>query len=160
VNSGSPGYLLFTSDNPTSGYTMHPERALVGFQPPGPFQGGDFSVQSINGTGYIAYSLIDFTTVGASIWPPFNQSIYLQELTPSMLNTTGSVSHVISAAGDLVDFEAESPDIFKRDDHFYITASNTVNNKSLCLSAPGTLSRGPRSMSRGSCSCYFSIICC
>jgi hypothetical protein len=42
-----------------------------------------------------------------------------------MLNTTGSVSHVISAAGDLVDFEAESPDIFKRGDYFYITASNT-----------------------------------
>jgi hypothetical protein len=125
VNQGSPGYLLFTSNNPTSGYTMYPERALVGFQPPGPFQGGDFSVQTINGTGYVAYSLIDFTTVGASVWPPFNQSIYFQELTPSMLNTTGIVSHVISAAGDLVDFEAESPDVFKRGDYFYITASNT-----------------------------------
>ncbi|KAN0115030.1 glycoside hydrolase family 43 protein [Hyaloscypha variabilis] len=125
VNQASPGYLLFTSSNPTSGYTMLQDRALVGFQPPGPFQGGDFSVQTINGTGYIAYSLIDFTTTGASIWPPFNQSIYFQELTPSMLNTTGSVSHVLSAAVDLVDFEAESPDIFKRGDYFYVSASNT-----------------------------------
>jgi Glycosyl hydrolases family 43 len=125
VNQASPGYRLFTSNNPTSGYTMLQDRALVGFQPPGPFQAGDFSVQTINGTGYLAYSLIDFTTTGASIWPPFNQSIYFQELTPSMLNTTGSLSHVVSAALDLVDFEAESPDIFKRGDYFYITASNT-----------------------------------
>jgi Glycosyl hydrolases family 43 len=125
VNQASPGYLLFTSDNPTSGYSLLQDRALVGFQPPGPFQAGDFSVQTINGTGYIAYSLIDFTTAGASIWPPFNQSIYFQELTPSMLNTTGSVSHVVSAAVDLVDFEAESPDIFKRGEYFYISASNT-----------------------------------
>jgi hypothetical protein len=125
VNQASPGYLLFTSNNPTSGYTMLQDRALVGFQPPGPFQAGDFSVQIINGTGYLAYSLIDFTTTGASIWPPFNQSIYFQELTPTMLNTTGSVSHVVSAALDLVDFEAESPDIFQRGDYFYISASNT-----------------------------------
>lgn len=125
VNQASPGYLLFTSNSLTSGYTMLQERALVGFQPPGPFQGGDFSVQTINGTGYVAYSLIDFTTTGASIWPPFNQSIYFQELTPSMLNTTGSVSHVVSSAVDLVDFEAESPDLFKRGDYFYISASNT-----------------------------------
>lgn len=125
VNQGSPGYLIFTSSNPTSDYTMLQDRALVGVQPPGPFQAGDFSVQTINGTGYIAYSLIDFTTTGASIWPPFNQSIYFQELTPSMLSTTGGVSHVVSAAVDLVDFEAESPDIFKRGDYFYISASNT-----------------------------------
>lgn len=79
----------------------------------------------INGTGYLAYSLIDFTTVGASIWPPFLQSIYLQPLTPSLTNTTGTPSHVVSAAGDLVDYEAESPDIFKRGDYFYVSASNT-----------------------------------
>ena len=125
VNQASPGYVLFTSSNPTSGFTMLQQRALVGFQPPGPFQAGDFSVQTINGTGYLAYSLIDFTTTGASIWPPFNQSIYFQQLTPSMLNTTGSVSHVVSSAVDLVDFEAESPDIFKRGDYFYVSASNT-----------------------------------
>jgi hypothetical protein len=42
VNQASPGYLLFTSNNPTSGYTMLQDRALVGFQPPGPFQGRGF----------------------------------------------------------------------------------------------------------------------
>jgi hypothetical protein len=125
VNQGIPGYVLFTSPNPISGYTLEADRALLGFQPPGPFQGGDFSVQTINGTGYIAYSLIDFSTVGASIWPPFLQSIYVQQLTPDMRNTTGEATHVISAAGDLVDFEAESPDIFQRGDYYYITASNT-----------------------------------
>jgi len=58
VNQGAPGYVLFTSTNPTSGYILLPDRAVVGYQPPGPFQGGDFSVTVINGTGYIAYSLI------------------------------------------------------------------------------------------------------
>jgi hypothetical protein len=68
----------------------------------------------IDGIGYIAYSLIDCTTVGASIWPPFLQSIYVRQLSPNMKNTTWSVGHVVSAANDLVDMEAESPDVFKR----------------------------------------------
>ena len=124
MNAGSPGYVIFTSSTPTSGYILSPERATIGYQPPGT-QGGDFSVAVINGVGYLAYSLIDFTTVGASIWPPFLQSIYLQPLTLSLTNTTGTPSHVVSPAGDLVDFEAESPDIFKRGNYYYITASNT-----------------------------------
>ncbi|KAK2630397.1 hypothetical protein QTJ16_001217 [Diplocarpon rosae] len=123
VNAQVPGYAIFTSSSPTGGFVQNPSRALVGFQPAGPFTAGDFSVHVINGTGYIAYSLIEFTTSGA-IWPPFNQSIYIQQLTPDMRNTTGPAYHVLSN-GDLVDYEAESPDIFKRGDYFYITASNT-----------------------------------
>jgi hypothetical protein len=92
VNAGSPGYVTFSSSTPTSGYLLSPNRALIGTQPPGT-QGGDFSVAVINGAGYLAYSLIDFTTVGASIWPPFLQSIYLQPLTPDLTNTTGTTSH-------------------------------------------------------------------
>ncbi|KAF4635398.1 hypothetical protein G7Y89_g2700 [Cudoniella acicularis] len=134
VNAGTPGYAIFTSSSPTSGYILSEDRALVGYQPPGPFMAGDFSVAVINGTGYvrffsqhstIVYSLIDFTTTGASIWPPFLQSLYLQPLTPTLTNTTGNTTHIISAAADLVDFEAESPDIFQRGDYYYITASNT-----------------------------------
>ncbi|OWP03399.1 hypothetical protein B2J93_7417 [Marssonina coronariae] len=124
VNAHSPGYAIFTSSSPTGGFVQNPTRALVGFQPTGPFTAGDFSVHVISGTGYIAYSLIDLTTIGASIWPPFNQSIYIQRLTPDMRNTTGPAYHVISNS-DLIDYEAESPDIFKRGDYFYITASNT-----------------------------------
>jgi hypothetical protein len=120
---------------------VNENRALVGYQPGGPFQGGDFSVEVINGTGYLAYSLIDFSTLGASIWPPFLQSIYAQELTPDMRNTTGNVSHVISAAADLVDYESESPDIFKRGDYFYVVASNT------CGFCTGTLLNFYRSKS-------------
>ncbi len=86
---------------------------------------GDFSVQVINRTGYLTASLVDFTTVGDSTWPPFLQSIYFQQLTPDMKKTMGSTSHVVSAASDLVDFEAESPDLFQRGDFTYITASNT-----------------------------------
>ncbi|KAL9062784.1 MAG: hypothetical protein Q9157_008634 [Trypethelium eluteriae] len=123
VNAGSPGYVLFTSRSPTSGYTQLIDRALIGTQPPGT-QGGDFSVAVIDGIGYLAYSLIDFTTVGASIWPPFNQSIYMQQLAPDFLNTTGEAYHVLPT-DDLVNYEAESPDIFKRGEYFYITASNT-----------------------------------
>lgn len=125
VNANAPGYALFTSNSPTSGYTLSPNRALVRYQPPGPFMTGDFSVAVIGGAGYIVYSLLDFTTTGASIWPPFDQSIYLQPLTPSLTNTTGTVSHILSPSKDLVDYEAESPDIFKRGDYFYISASNT-----------------------------------
>lgn len=123
VNSGSPGYVTFTSSSPTSGYVMSASRALIGYQPTA-HQGGDFSIAVINGTGYVAYSSIDFTTLGASIWPPFLQSIYVQQLTSDYLNTTGSAYHV-APLGDLVDYEAESPDIWKRGDYFYVTASNT-----------------------------------
>ncbi|KAM3074913.1 hypothetical protein ACMFMG_008321 [Clarireedia jacksonii] len=125
VNAGVPGYVIFTSSSPTSGYTLSPERALVGYQPSlATTQGGDFSVAVIDGTGYLAYSLIDFTTLGASIWPPFKQSIYLQQLTPDLTNTTGDVTH-LTPVGDLVDYQAESPDIFFRNGYYYVSASNT-----------------------------------
>lgn len=140
VNAGAPGYVTFTSNTPTSGYVQSASRALVGLQPPAT-QAGDFTVEVLNGVGYVVYSLIDFTTVGASIvsprildltdktysskWPPFLQSMYLQPLTADLLQTTGNVTHVISAAGDLVDYEAESPDLFYRAPYYYISASNT-----------------------------------
>ena len=124
VDAQSPGYAIFTSDSPTSGFVLSQNRALIGYQPPGPYKAGDFSVHVIDGAGYLAYALIDFTTLGASIWPPFLQSIYVQKLTPDMLNTTGAAYHVLTNS-DLVDMEAESPDIFKRGDYFYVTASNT-----------------------------------
>jgi hypothetical protein len=66
VNEGAPGYLIFTSDFATHGYVQSANRAIVGLQPPAA-QGGDFSVAVVNGEGYLVYSLIDFTTVGASI---------------------------------------------------------------------------------------------
>jgi hypothetical protein len=124
VNAGSPGYVIFTSATPTSGYVLSPDRALISNQT-STTQGGDFSVAIINGTGYLAYALIDFSTLGASIWPPFQQSLWLQPLTSSLTNTTGTASHIISGAGDLVDFTAESPDIFVRGDYYYVSASNT-----------------------------------
>lgn len=124
VNAKAPGYAIFTSSSPIGGFVESPDRALVGYQPAGPFMAGDLTVQVINGTGYIVYSLLDFTTLGASIWPPFNQSLYVQELTPDMRNTTGT-AHQVLYNSDLVDYQAESPDIFKRGDYFYITASNT-----------------------------------
>ncbi|KAH7418159.1 glycosyl hydrolase [Cadophora sp. MPI-SDFR-AT-0126] len=124
VDAQTPGYAIFTSSSPIRGFVHSQERALVGYQPPGPYKAGDFGVHVIDGTGYLTYSLIDFTTLGASIWPPFFQSIYVQKLTPDMRNTTGPAYHVLTNS-DLVDMEAESPDIFKRGDYFYVTASNT-----------------------------------
>lgn len=125
VNAGTPGYVIFTSSSPTSGFVAESSRALVGYQPePATHQTGDFSVAMINGTGYIAYSLIDFTTLGASIWPPFKQSIYIQQLTSDFMNTTGNATEVLPV-GDLVDLQAESPDIFYREGYYYISASNT-----------------------------------
>lgn len=125
VNANSPGYPVFTSKILTHGFVLDSNRALVGYQPPGSYQAGDFSVQVIDNQGYLVHSLLDFTTTGASIWPPFNQSLYVQKLTPDMRNTTGPAFHVLSN-NDLVDFEAESPDIFKRGEYFCITASNTL----------------------------------
>ncbi|ESZ93297.1 hypothetical protein SBOR_6335 [Sclerotinia borealis F-4128] len=125
VNAGSPGYVIFTSPSPASGYVLEPSRALVGHQPNlETDKAGDFSVAVINGTGYLAYSLIDFKTLGASIWPPFKQSMYIQELTKDFMNTTGNVTNVIPV-GDLVDYQAESPDIFYRNGYYYISSSNT-----------------------------------
>ncbi|KAH7360485.1 glycosyl hydrolase [Rhexocercosporidium sp. MPI-PUGE-AT-0058] len=124
VDAQTPGYAIFTSNFPTGGFVRSQNRALVGYQPAGPFKAGDFSVHVINGTGYIAYALLDFSTTGASIWPPFLQSLYVQRLTPDMRNTTSTAYHVLTNS-DLVDMQAESPDIFKRGDYFYITASNT-----------------------------------
>jgi hypothetical protein len=51
--------------------------------------------------------------------------MYVQELTPDFLNTTGPSTHAVSSAGDMVDYECESPDIFYREPYFYIQASNT-----------------------------------
>ncbi|QSZ30458.1 hypothetical protein DSL72_000012 [Monilinia vaccinii-corymbosi] len=125
LNAGSPGYLIMTSYSPTSGYALKSTRALLGHQPhPQTEQGGDFSVAVIDGTGYIAYSLIDFAALGASIWPPFTQSIYVQKLTDDFMNTTGNAT-VVRPVGDLVDDQTESPDIFYRDGYYYISASNT-----------------------------------
>ncbi|KAK6601395.1 glycosyl hydrolase family 43 protein [Botrytis cinerea] len=83
VNAGTPGYVIFTSSSPTSGFVAESSRALVGYQPePATHQTGDFSVAMINGT----------------------------EVLP---------------VGDLVDLQAESPDIFYREGYYYISASNT-----------------------------------
>ena len=123
VNAGSPGYQIYTSDSPYSGFTAVAGRALIGFQPAGT-SGGDFTIENINGTGYLVYSSIDFKTVGASIWPPFNQTLFVQELTPDFMTTTGAAYHVLTK-GDYVDYEAESPDLFYRNGYYYITASDT-----------------------------------
>jgi hypothetical protein len=66
VNAQQPGYAVFTSSNPTGGFVLNKNRALIPYQP-SYTQGGDFSVEVINGTGYLVNSLIDFTTTGASI---------------------------------------------------------------------------------------------
>lgn len=128
VNAGSPGYVTFTSSEPTKGYVQTEARSTVGPMDTGiqtGIQAGDFAVRVINGVGYAAYSLIDFKTVGASIWPPFLQTLNIMELTPDLLNGTGQSYQVVSGADDLVDNEAESPDIFYREPYFYVAASNT-----------------------------------
>ncbi|CZS90148.1 uncharacterized protein RAG0_01306 [Rhynchosporium agropyri] len=101
VDAKTPGYAIFTSNCPIGGFVHSESRELVVYQPPGPFKAGDFSVH-----------------------PPFLQSIYVQKLTSDMRNTTGTTYQVITN-GDLVDMEAEYPEIWKRGDYFYTTASNT-----------------------------------
>ena len=107
---------------------------MIGYQPPA-HQGGDFTLRQVGDDAYIVYSSIDFTTlavrpprpssllnlqVSFALWPPFKQALYLQKLTPDYLNTTGSAYPVRTSGDDLVDEEAESPELFVRKGLYYV----------------------------------------
>jgi len=80
-----------------------------------------------------------------SLWPPIQQTLHISPLTPDFLNTTGVSHPVISAANDLIDQEAESPDLFRRNGHYYVSASNTCGycNGSIGLLYRATAIQGP-----------------
>lgn len=145
ANAGSSGYQVATSVSPTGPFTFASSAAAIDPQFDG-LQPADFAVETIGGKGYIVFSALNFmSSNGGSIWPPIFQSLHVSELTEDFLNTTMVSYPVASAANDLIDQEAESPDIFKVGDTFYVAASNTCGycNGTLALLYSSKSIQGP-----------------
>ncbi|KAL1297200.1 hypothetical protein AAFC00_004770 [Neodothiora populina] len=125
ANAGSSGYVVASASRPTgpfefSNITTAIDPQFNGLQP------ADFTVEIVDGKGYIVFSALNFMDPSAgSIWPPVTQTLHISELTDDLMNTTMISYPVASTADDLIDDAAESPDIFKHDGSLYISASNT-----------------------------------
>lgn len=122
----STGYEIATSSAPNSPFStdghglaaLDPQ--LSGLQP------ADFTVTTIDDKGYLVWSALNFRDPRAgSLWPPIFQTLHVSPLTDDFLNTTQTSTNVTSAEFDLLDQEAESPDLFVRNGIYYIVASNT-----------------------------------
>ena len=125
ANTGSVGYVVATSKSPSGPFVFATERALIdpAFSA---LQPADFTVETIGDKGYLVFSALNFRDPRAgSIWPPIFQTLHLSELTSDLKNTTQVSYPVTSAANDLIDQEAESPDFFMRNGYYYVAASNT-----------------------------------
>ncbi|KAJ5924984.1 hypothetical protein N7454_007623 [Penicillium verhagenii] len=139
--ANNDGYVVATSDYPATGYkflTTQPalDPVVAKLNP------ADFAVELINNEGYIVYSGLNFTYAGAgSLWPQISQSLYIGHLTSDLENTTTVAYDVKSPANDIVDNQAESPDVIYRDGMWYVFASNT------CGYCSGTLAIVYRSSS-------------
>jgi hypothetical protein len=145
ANAGSPGYVVATSTSPSGPFVFSANRALVdpAFDS---LQPADFTVEVIDGEGYIVFSALNFKSPNAgNVWPPIFQNMHASKLTKDFMNTTRVSWPVSSAAGDLIDNEAESPDIFKRGNTFYVAASNTCGycNGSIALLYRSDSIQGP-----------------
>ncbi|KAH0282459.1 Arabinanase/levansucrase/invertase, partial [Aureobasidium sp. EXF-3399] len=113
ANAGSPGYVIATSSSPSGPFVFSTNRALIdpAFDS---LQPADFTVEVIDGEGYIVFSALNFKSPDAgSFWPPIFQNMHASKLTADFMNTTRVSWPVVSNANDLIDNEAESPDIFK-----------------------------------------------
>lgn len=136
---------MATSTSPTGPFVFSAKRALVdpAFDNLNP---ADFAVEVIDGEGYIVFSALDFKSPDAgNVWPPIFQTLHASKLTPDFMNTTRQSWPVASNATDLIDKEAESPDIFKVGDTYYIAASNTCGycNGSIALLYRSPSIQGP-----------------
>ena len=125
ANAGSSGYQVATSDSPSGPFTFLPNTAAIDPQFDG-LQPADFTVETFGSKALLVFSALNFRDPRAgSIWPPIFQTLHISELTDEYLNTTRVSYPVTSAAFDLIDQEAESPDIFTRNGYYYVSASNT-----------------------------------
>lgn len=125
ANAGSSGYIVATSKSPSGPFSFLSSTAAIDPQFNG-LQPADFAVETFGDKGYLVFSALNFADPRAgSIWPPIFQTLHISELTADFTNTTRVSYPVKSSAFDLIDQEAESPDIFVRDGMFYIAASNT-----------------------------------
>ncbi|KAJ4395796.1 hypothetical protein N0V93_000010 [Gnomoniopsis smithogilvyi] len=118
------GYTIATSPAPALSFVDVGTAALdpqfAGLQP------ADHTVTTIGDKAYLTWSVLNFMDARAgSLWPPIFQTLHISPLTDDFLNTTQTSTNVTSAAFDLVDQQAESPDLFVRNGIYYVVASNT-----------------------------------
>lgn len=81
TNAGTNGYALATSDVPAGPYTFSDTTAAIDpqFDSLSP---ADFSVEIIDGKGYLVFSIINFASPDTgSLWPVFYQTLHISELT-------------------------------------------------------------------------------
>lgn len=147
ANAGGSGYVIATSNSPSGPFAFSPTRASIDPQFNG-LQPADFTVETFdnNQKAYIVFSALNFRDPRAgSIWPPIFQTLHISELTDNFMNTTGVSYPVRSPANDLIDQEAESPDIFVRNGIYYVVASNTCGycNGSIGLMYRSKSIKGP-----------------
>ncbi|KAI3399609.1 hypothetical protein diail_6248 [Diaporthe ilicicola] len=131
------GYEVATSSAPNTPFSDRGPAALdpqfAGLQP------ADFSVATIGDKGYLVWSVLNFRDPRAgSLWPPIFQTLHVSPLTDDFLNTTQTSTNVTSAEFDLVDQEAESPDLFFRNGIYYVVGSNTCG---FCAGSIGVVYR-------------------
>jgi hypothetical protein len=125
ANAGGNGYQVATSKSPTGPFKFLSSTAAIDPQFDG-LQPADFAVETLGNKAYLVFSALNFRDPRAgSIWPPIFQTLHVSELTDDYLNTTRVSYPVVSANNDLIDQEAESPDVFKRNGMYYVAASNT-----------------------------------
>ena len=125
ANAGSNGYVIATSSSPSGPFTFSSSTAQI--DPKfAALQPADFTVEQFGNDAYIVFSALNFRDPRAgSLWPPIFQTLHISQLTSDFKNTTLQSYAVASPAVDLIDQEAESPDLFQRNGYYYVAASNT-----------------------------------
>ncbi|EME79156.1 glycoside hydrolase family 43 protein [Pseudocercospora fijiensis CIRAD86] len=145
ADAGPNGYLVATSSSPSGPFTFSSERAAIDPQF-STLQPADFTTTIINNTGYIVFSALNFNEPTAgSIWPEISQTLHASELTSDLTNTTLKSYPVRSSEFDLIDQQAEAPDLFYREGWYYVAAANTCGycNGTLALLYRSRSTQGP-----------------
>lgn len=131
--AGFPGLVVFASTSRTSGY-KYVGRSASGYQPPGHIS-WDHSLSIIDGKGYKIYGSWNLSSTmrsPTSIWPPFLQTVFIEQLTDDYLNGTGTAYPVVTDPASfpitqnspsIVDALVEAPALFKRGDFFCQSSS-------------------------------------
>lgn len=119
------GYVIATSSSPSGPFSFSSSRALIDPQFDD-LQPADMSVEVLGEEAYLVFSALNFVDPRAgNIWPAIFQTMHVSELTEDLTNTTRVSYPVRTEELDLIDQEVESPDLFKRNGVYYISASNT-----------------------------------
>lgn len=137
----NPGTIpVFVSDYLATGYSFVGYSQVQGV--PENYVIEDLGLSVIDGVGYVIwtmFNLVDTYGLGglagySSIWPPFIQTLNVQQLTPDFLNGTGVNYPIVQGSypvtqnsTNLIDGQVEAPDFFKRGDYYYALGSSTLS---------------------------------